>query len=83
MLFIAHVSQDFKEFVVPLQSTELKIHLLYTKCVKLVKDLLSRFLKNDSFMKQTKLLPIKEVIQAINQEEKWMVCDSYFYIPDT
>ena len=51
--FIVHVCQDFKEFVVPLQSTEPKIHVLYTKCVKLVKDLLSRFVKNDSFMKQT------------------------------
>ena len=41
MLFIVHVCQYFKEFVIPLQSTELKIHVLYTKCVKLVKDLLN------------------------------------------
>ena len=71
--FIIHVCQDFKEFVVPLQSTEPKIHVLYTKCVKLVKDLLSRFMKNDSFMKQTELLPKEEIIQTINQEEKCKV----------
>ena len=67
---IVHVCQDFEKFVVPLQSTELKIHVLYTKCVKLVRNLLSRFVKNDSFMKQTKMLPKEEIIQAINQEEK-------------
>ena len=83
MSFIVHVCQDFKEFVVPLQSTESKIHVLYTKCVKLVKDQLSRFVKNDSFIKQTKLLPKEEIIQAINQEEKCKVYHSYFYIPDT
>ena len=83
MSFIVHVCQDFKEFAVSLQSTQLKIHVLYTKCVKLVKDLLSRFVKNDSFMKQTKLLPKEEIIQAINQEEKCNAYHSYFYIPDT
>ena len=82
MLFIVHVRQDFKEFVVPLQFTEPKIHVLYTKCVKLVKDLLSRFVKNDSFMKQMKLLPKEEINQGINQE-KCKVYHSSFYIPDT
>ena len=71
MLFIVRVCQDFKEFVLPLQSTEPNIHVLYTKSVKLVKDLLSRFVKNDSFLKQMKLLlPKEEIIQAINQKEK-------------
>ena len=69
MLFIVHMCQDFKEFVVPLQSTEPKIHVLCTKYVKLLKDLLSRYVKNNSFMKQTKLLPEEEIIQAISQEE--------------
>ena len=78
MLFIVHVHQGFKEFVVPLQSTQPKIHVLYTKCVKLVKDLLSRFVKNDSFMKQTKLLQKEEIIQAINHEEKCKVYHSNF-----
>ena len=83
MSFIVHMCQDFKKFVVPLRSTEPKIHVLYVKCVKLVKDLLSRFVTNDSFMKQTKLLPKEEIIQAINQEEKCQVYHLYFYIPDT
>ena len=65
--FIVHLCQDFKESVVPWQSKETKIHVLYTKCVKFVKDLLSRFMKNDSFMKQMKM---QEKIQAISQEEK-------------
>ena len=83
MSFIVHMCQDFKKFVVPLQSTEPKILMLYIKCVKLVKDLLSRFVTNDSFMKQTNLLPKEEIIQAINQEEKCKVYHSYFFIPDT
>ena len=86
MSFIVHMCQDFKKFVVPLRSTEPKIHVLYVKCVKLVKDLLSRFVTNDSFMKQTKLLPKEEIIQAINQEEKCKVYHSYMfiiYVPDT
>ena len=36
MFFInvhVHVCQDFKEFVVPLQFTELKIHMFYTQSV--------------------------------------------------
>ena len=80
MSFIVHMCQDFKKFVVPLRSTESEIHVLYVKCVKLVKDLLSRFVTNDSFMKQTKLLPKEEIIQAINQEEKCKVYHSYMFI---
>ena len=40
-------------------------------------------MKNDSFMEQMKLLPKEEIIQAINQEEKCKVYNSYFYIPNT
>ena len=69
MSFIDHACQDFEEFVVPWQSTEPKIHVLYTKCVKLVKDLLSRFVKIDSFMKQTKLLPKEEIIKQSIQKK--------------
>ena len=83
MSFIVYMCQDFKEFVVPLQSTKLKIHLLYAKCATLVKDLLSRYVKNDSFMKQTELLPKEEIIHAINQEEKCQVYHLYFCITDT
>ena len=80
-----HTCQSLSMCVkIPLQSTGLKIHLLlYTNCVKLVKNLWSRFVKNDSFMKQMKLQPKKEIIQAINQEEKCKVYYSYIYIPDT
>ena len=76
---IVHLCQDFKESIVPLQSKEPNIHVLYTKCVKFVKYLLSRFVKNDSFMKQMKM---QEKIQAISQEEKCKVYHWYFYIPD-
>ena len=73
MSFTVHVCQDLKEFVVPLQLPDMKIHVFYTKFVKFVKHLLSRFVKNDSFMKKTKLLPKEEIIQAINQKEKCKV----------
>ena len=80
--FIVHY-QDFNKFVVALQSTEPIIQLLYTKYVKLVKDLLSRFVKNDSFVKQANLLSKEEIIQVINQEEECKVYHSYFNILDT
>ena len=83
MSSIVYVYQGFKEFLVPLQSTEPKIHLLYTECVKFVKDLVSRFMKNDSFMKQTKLHLKEEIIQIIDQEEKCKIYHSYFHILDT
>ena len=79
MSFSVHVCQDFKEFVLPLQSTEPKIHVLYTKCFKLVKDLPSKFVKNDSFMKQTKLLPKEEIIQAINQRKMQRLSFIFLY----
>lgn len=73
MSFIVHVCKDFKEFVIPLQSNEPKIHVLYTKSVKLVKDLLSRFVKSEHFMQGTKLLPVKEIVQAIGNKVKLKV----------
>ena len=37
MSFVINVAYNFKEFVMPLQSAEPKIHILHNKCRKLIK----------------------------------------------
>ena len=39
MSFVINIAQNFKEFLLPLQSVEPKIHVLHGKCTKLIKDL--------------------------------------------
>ena len=44
MYFVVYIAQDFKNFVLPLQAEEPKIHILNTKCTGLVKDILLKFI---------------------------------------
>ena len=44
MSFVLYTAQDFKNFVLPLQAEEPKIHILNTKCTGLVKDVLLKFI---------------------------------------
>ena len=44
MSFVLYTAQDFKNFVLPLQAEEPKIHILNTKCTGLVKDILLKFI---------------------------------------
>ena len=71
MSFVVNVRQDFKEFTIPLQSSEPKIHVLFTKSSKLVKDL-SRIMKpkNITMTERTILLPPDELIKIIRKKEK-------------
>ena len=45
--FVVYIVQDFKNFVLPLQAEEPKIHILNTKCTLLVKDILSKFIDQE------------------------------------
>ena len=70
MSFVVNVRQDFKEFTIPLQSSEPKIHVLFTKSSKLVKDL-SRIMKPKNItMTERTILPPDELIKIIRKKEK-------------
>ena len=44
MAFVVFVAQDFKKFLVPLQTNAPKIHVLHSMKVKLVHLLMSKFI---------------------------------------
>ena len=44
MSFVINVAHNFKEFVMPLQSAEPKIHIFHNKCTKLITDIALRFI---------------------------------------
>ena len=44
MSFVINVAHNFKEFVMPLQSAEPKIHIFHNKCTKLVTGIALRFI---------------------------------------
>ena len=46
MSFVINVAHNFKEFVMPLQGAEPKIHIIHNKCAKLVTDIALRFIDN-------------------------------------
>ena len=46
VLFVAFVAHDFHEFLVPFQSTEPMIHLLYPALLKLINTLQGKFFRN-------------------------------------
>ena len=46
VLFVAFVANDFHEFLVPFQSTEPMIHLLYPALLKLINTVHGKFFRN-------------------------------------
>ena len=46
MSFVINVAHNFKEFVMPLQGAEPKIHIIHNKCTKLITDIALRFIDN-------------------------------------
>ena len=62
MAFVVFISQDFRRFLIPLQTKAPMIHLLYPMQRKLIQSLLTKFIKPDVFMKTdgTHLLPNKK-----------------------
>ena len=50
MKHLVHVAEEFKVFVVPMQNEDRKVHVLYLKCTKLLKDLMTKFVPVDAFM---------------------------------
>ena len=61
MSFVVNVAYNFKEFVMPLQSAEPKIHILHNKCRKLIKSKIYDF--------KVTLLNTGELLKVIKNKE--------------
>ena len=74
MSFIINLAQNFKDFILPLQSVEPKIHLLYDKSTKLISDVALRFIdKEKIFNANGKLLPKDDLLQVLRDKENHKV----------
>ena len=77
MKYVVHVAQKFKVFLVPVQSEEPKVHVLYSKCTKLLQDLMTKFLPTDAFMNDPQsggqLSPKEKLLKSIKIKENYKV----------
>lgn len=80
MTFVVNVAHDFKDFVIPLQSSEPKIHLLHNKCTKLITDIAVRFIdKSKIFNSKGTLLSTDELIKVIKNKDNHKVSFKYLF----
>lgn len=65
MAFVVFICQDFRRFLVPLQTKAPMIHLLYPMQRKLIQSLLKKFIKPDVFMRAngTDIIPNKKIVE--------------------
>ena len=60
-----------------MQAKKPKLHVLYSKCMKLLKDLLTKFLSTDFFMNDPQsggqLLPKEDLLKSIKRKENYKV----------
>ena len=74
MSFVINVAHNFKEFVMPLQSAEPKIHILHKKCTKLIADIALRFVdKLKIYDSKGTLLKTDGVLKVIKNKENHKV----------
>ena len=71
MSFVINVAHNFKEFVMPLQSAEPKIHIFHNKCTKLITDIALRFI--DKYNSKGILLNTDELPKVIKYKENHKV----------
>ena len=86
MSFVVYIAQDFKNFVLPLQAEEPKIHILNTKCTRLVKDILSKFIDQEIYLQGScaRLLVMNKLLDVVKDETKYKLspkCYSFFMYP--
>ena len=80
MSFIINFAQNFKDFMLPLQIVEPKIHLLYYKSTKLITDVALRFIdKEKIFNANGKLLPKDDLLQVIKDKENHKVSFQFVF----
>ena len=71
---------DFKNFVLPLQAEEPKIHIFNTKCTPLVKDILSKFIDQEIYLKGScaRLLVKKKLLDVVKDKTKYKVTPKFY-----
>ena len=71
MAFVVYVAQDFKKYLVPLQTTAPMIHNLHSMMVKLVYSLMSKFIQSSFIQEETtnKTLPASK-LQDVDVTDK-------------
>ena len=77
MAFIVYIAQDFRQFLLPLQTSAPMIHLLYSMERKLIQNLLSKFIQPDHFMRKEKsqLVSNKKILLLdVKNKENQLVC---------
>lgn len=72
MSFIVFISQDFRQFLLPLQTSSPMIHVLHSMQMKLIQNLLSKFIDPKYFKSSDgkKLLPAKEIVELNVKDKK-------------
>ena len=69
MSFVINVAHNFKEFVMPLQSAEPKIHIFHNKCTKLITDIALCFIDNSKiYDSKGTLLNTDELLKVIKNK---------------
>ena len=80
MSFIVNLAQNFKDFILPLQSVEPKINPLYDKSTKLISDVALRFIdKEKIFNANGKLLPKDDLLQVVKDKETHKVSFQFVF----
>jgi hypothetical protein len=74
MSFVINVAQNFKDFVIPLQNAEPKIHILHNKCTTLVTDIASRFMDKTKILNSNgTILRTEELLEVISNKDNHKV----------
>ena len=72
MLFVVFVSSIFREFMVPLQSSEPKIHLLHSKMLKLIKNFLDLVIQSTHWMVRKSYCQLKICVKLMSQMRRFI-----------
>ena len=74
MSFVINVAHSFKEFMMPFQTAEPKIHILHNKYTKLITDIALCFIdKSKIYDSKGTLLNTDELLKVIKNEENHKV----------
>jgi len=78
MSFVINVAQNFKDFIIPLQSAEPQMHILHNKCTTLVTDIAVRFMDKTKILKSNgTILQAEELIEVVSNKNNHKVRSSH------
>lgn len=75
MSFVVHLADIYKKFIIPLQAEQLKIHVLHTKSMNLVRELMSKFIQRKHIVdEKNRLLVVEELKKALKDTGNHKAC---------